>query len=419
MKVESQIISSTTTELRGVPLKQGQVLAAIVLRSSNANGEALLSLAGGQLSVQTRLPLQAGMALKLAVRDLGPPVILQPVTEGPTATGSKPGQEIQNRLLMLLFQRANQPAQGINILQSGTSAAMTASRMSTTFLPQTASSTSPTTNQTLIGQQANLAAGMLIAKNATLLLSALPAAVRTALPKLDVPPAPAIMASTLTKLVTTLSLPEQNVRPAGGGVAARDLKTQLKLAAQVIKSGLTTQSSPTQAPDARSTPASAHQSQVLNQLSEWVNRMDVSQLRTALQQVQGQPSWLIDVPVVVAEQPKRFQLTVSQEADAAAQAENTAGWQLDFAIDLPGLGPLHGSLHLKATDLAVRLYADEPDSRQQLNQSLDQLAAHLRLANLNPMELTVYPGPPPKAVLARLTPEPTRPDGPSQYSWRV
>ncbi|WP_322628749.1 flagellar hook-length control protein FliK [Halothiobacillus sp.] len=413
MKVESPIISSTTTELRGVPLKQGQVLAAIVLRSSNANGEALLSLAGGQLSVQTRLPLQAGMALKLAVRDLGPPVILQPVTEGPTSIGSKPTQDTQNRLLMLLFQRTNQPAQGSNILQSGTSAAMTASRMMTTSSPQTTTSA----GQTQTSQQANLTAGMVIAKNATLLLSALPAAVRTALPKLDVPPVPAIMASTLTKLVTTLSLPEQIMRPVGGQVAASDLKTQLKLAAQVIKSGLTTQSAP--ATDARSTPAPTHQSQVLSQLSEWVNRMDVSQLRTALQQVQGQPSWLIDVPVVVAEQPQRFRLTVSQEEEEVTQSGDAAGWQLDFSIDLPGLGPLHGSLHLKTTDLAVRLYADEPDSRQQLNQSLDQLAAHLRLANLNPMELTVYPGPPPNAVLARLTPEPTKPDGSSQYSWRV
>lgn len=412
MKVESPHLASTITELRGTPLKQGQVLAAIVLQSSNAKGEALLSLAGGQLSVQTRLPLQAGTALKLTVSELGPPLVLQLAQEGGTPAGAKPSQNLQTRLLALLFQRTN---------QSTAATAQTSTATPTTTSTTLAGTTTPPQTATAQAALANLVAGTAVATVATvtkapaLLLSALPAAVRAALPRLDAPPLPAIMATTLTKLVATLSLPEQVARPGGRDTSAVDLKTQLKVAAQAIKSGLNTPSS-AQTGDARS---ATHTTQVLNTLSDWVSRMDISQLRTALQQVQGQTSWLIDVPVVIAEQPRRLQLTVSQEDEATAQAGDSAGWQLDFALDLPQLGPLHGSLHLKTTDLTVRLYADEPDARHRLSQSLDQLATQLRRAELNPKELNVYPGPPPKTVLARLTPAPRQPGGPSQYSWRA
>lgn len=412
MKVDRPIPASTITELRGTPLKQGQVLAAIVLQSSNAKGEALLSLAGGQLSVQTRLPLQAGAALKLTVSDLGPPLVLQLAQTGGAPAGAKSSQDLQTRLLTLLFQRTNQP----------TTPTVPTSSTAPTAAPATslAGTTTPMQQQTTASPAAlaNLVAGSAVAKEPALLLSALPAAVRAALPQLDAPPLAAIMATTLTKLVATLSLPVQVARPGGRDTSAPDLKTQLKVAAQAIKSSLNTPTSAAPTGDARSA-APAHTAQVLNTLSDWVSRMDISQLRTALQQVQGQASWLIDVPVVIAEQPRRLQLTVSQEDEANAQAGDSAGWQLDFALDLPELGPLHGSLHLKTSDLTVRLYADEPEARQRLNQSLDQLATQLRRAELNPKELNVYPGPPPKAVLARLTPAPQRPEGPSQYSWRA
>lgn len=437
MKVESPIISSTTTELRGVPLKQGQVLAAIVLRSSNAKGEALLSLAGGQLPVQTRLPLQAGTTLKLSVRELGPPVLMQPLPEDTGTAGSKSGQTIQTRLLTLLFQRTSQQTA---TSQSGTSSisnqgvaprvatyaaatstpAATMTQLSTALSAPATGSASPQSqlqSNTITTLTAVLMGGAMV-KSPTLPLSALPAAVRMALPQLDAPPAPAIIATALAKLVTTYSLPVPGERLVNRDTTTtNDLKTQLKLAAQAIKSSLSTQSTPIQMPDARSAPA--QQSHVLGTLTDWLNHMDISQLRTALQQVQGQASWVIDVPVVIAEHPRRLQLAVTQEDEGPTENGGSGtGWQLDFALDLPQFGPLHGSLHLQTTDLTVRLYADEPDARQRLTASLDRLDEQLRRANLNP-QLSVYPGPPPAVVQARLSPEPRRPDDTSQHSWRV
>lgn len=418
MKVDSQNSTRISTELRGQPLRLGQVLAAIVLKSSNSTGEALLSLAGGQLTVQTRLPLQPGTALKLTVSNLGPPVILQPVADGSTPPGTKPGQDIQTRLLALLFQRTSQPTPGSSTASSTATNSLSGTKPGANPFSQTDILTGAPASQTPMTRSATLTSESISLKTTDLALGALPAAVRTALPQIDVPPIPAIMAGTLAKLVTAYSLPIANERTTPRDTTTNDLKTQLKLAAQAIKSGATMQATPTM--DAPTTPAQTTQSQVLSALSNWLNNMDISQLRTALQQVQGQANWIVDVPVVIAEHPRRLQLAVTQEDDTPTEnGGGGAGWQLDFALDLPSLGPLHGSLNLKSTDLTVRLYADEPDSRQQLNRSLDRLAGRLRQANLNPLELTVYPGPPPTAVQARLSPEPKRPDGPSQHSWRV
>lgn len=448
MKVDSQLIASTSTELRGLPLRQGQVLAAIVLRSDNAKGEALLSLAGGQLSVQTRLPLQAGSALQLNVRTLGPPLVLQPLPGAIGGTGpSTTGQNVQTQLLTMLFQRTSQMAAQYTSTSTasptatGTYSNLLSPSLATANFAQAPAATigqmtTTATTTALLQSGTGTALSGLVSGNAStrvpeLTLAALPTAVRMALPRLDVPPAPAVMATTLAKLVTTYSLPTLGDRQTARDVATGDLKTQLKLAAQAIKTSLNTTSAGTQTTDARpgtipsqQMPAQqvpTQQGHVLNTLNEWVNHLDISQLRTALQQVQGQASWIVDLPVVVAEQPRRLQLAVNQEEENDGAHDGTgsgSGWQLDFSLDLPELGPLHGSLHLQSADLTVRLYADAADARQRLSASLDRLDAQLRRAHLNP-QLSVYPGPPPAVVQARLSPEPGHPDDTTRHSWRV
>lgn len=444
MKVDSQLITSTSTELRGMPLRQGQVLAAIVLRSDNAKGEALLSLAGGQLSVQTRLSLQAGTALQLNVRALGPPLVLQPLPGTSGGTGPvTTGQTVQTQLLTMLFQRTSQmTAQNTSTgtvppTPAGTYSGQLSPSMATTNPAQTPGmttsgqmQTSTTTTAALLQSGSGTALSGLMsgntARGTNLTLAALPTAVRMALPQLDVPPAPAAMATTLAKLVTTYSLPTLGDRQTARDVSTGDLKTQLKLAAQAIKTSLNAPSTGTQTTEGRTAPmptppGPAQQAHVLNTLNDWVNNLDVSQLRTALQQVQGQASWIVDLPVVVAEQPRRLQLAVNQDEENDGAHDGTgsgSGWQLDFALDLPELGPLHGSLHLQSADLTVRLYADATEARQRLSASLDRLDAQLRRAHLNP-QLSVYPGPPPAVVQARLSPEPARPDDTTRHSWHV
>ena len=481
MKIDSTLIASTVTELRGQPLKTGQTLAAIVLQANQATGKAVLSLAGGQVTVNTQQPLTTGSAIQLTVRDVGPPVVLgltpSPAESMAARTSSQtPVQTLISLLMTKLSSGAMvsspkadfTPVQG---QQANTATNQSAS--STTSTPSTSTADS-TAGKTPVGTAPIATATQSIKLD-------LPLNVRMALPNLDpvlnavrtgqlsgsTNPMPSgkpvehALAQNLNQLITTNSLPT-SITHAPGDQVASDIKSQLKLAAQQLKlqaaldapstgkesaaasrgaqspapaqtttqatSQVSTQANAqtnTQASTSaalQSTPQTAHQaapqnSSIQSSLEQWISRLDVSQLRSAIQQIQGQPTWVVDVPMMVAEQPRRFQIAIQEQHQNANQpAEST--WQLDFAIELPELGPLHGSLSLQTTDLTVRMYADKPEARDQLNASLDQLAEHLRAASLTPKELSIYPGPPPKAVQERLNPEPSF-DGNTTFRYQV
>lgn len=477
MKIDSTLIASTVTELRGQPLRTGQTLAAIVLQANQATGKAVLSLAGGQVTVSTRQPLTTGSAIQLTVRDVGPPVVLgltPSPAEGTAARASSqtPVQTLISLLMTRLSSSAMVSAPKADVTPAPGQQASTTSQStpSTTNTPSTSSADS-TAGKVPVGTAPIATATQSIKLD-------LPLNVRMALPNLDpvltaartgqlsgsTHPMPSgkpvehTLAQNLNQLITTNSLPT-SITNVPADQAASDIKSQLKLAAQQLKLQATLESpvtgkepaaanrgaqppSPAQSTAQsttqttsqvsthvsaqanapinaqastsaalQSTPQTTHQavpqnSTIQSSLEQWISRLDVSQLRTAIQQIQGQPTWVVDVPMMVAEQPRRFQIAIQEQHQNANQpAEST--WQLDFAIELPELGPLHGSLSLQTTDLTVRMYADKPEARDQLNASLDQLAEHLRAASLTPKELSIYPGPPPKAVQERLNPEPS------------
>jgi len=156
--------------------------------------------------------------------------------------------------------------------------------------------------------------------------------------------------------------------------------------------------------------------QVQAQLLDTLNaRLDAGQLRTALHQVQGQGLWIMDMPVLHQDQLQRLQMAIREE-ESGTHTDSEYPWQVDIAIDLPGLGPLHASLHLRGDSLIdVRLYADGESARRELNQDMDRLETGLQRAGLEPGQLAIYPGPPPKAVQERLTPPPPA----STQTWRV
>lgn len=419
MKIDSTLIASTGTELRGLPLKTGQRLAAIVLQANQSTGKALLSLAGGQLTVTTRQPLATGSAIQLTVKAVGPPLVLG-LTPSPgenMATKSTLQTPVQT-LISLLMSR------------------LSASSSSSTLISMLKTDANPAQ-----GSQTNTISPAAAPQPLKL---DLPLSLRMALPNLDPvfnalragQPSPTLnpmqsgkpiteetLARSLTQLIVTNSLPVVP-RNASPDHRTSDIKSQLRLAAQQIKTqahleslgkhSVTTSKSVVSAP---STQTSTQATAIQSSLEQWISRLDVSQLRSAILQIQGQPTWVVDVPMMLAEQPRRVQIAI-QEQSQNTNPPTESTWQLDFAIELPSLGPLHGSLSLQSTDLTVRLYADNPEARIQLDASLDQLKEHLRAASLTPKELSIYPGPPPEAVQERLSPGPILDDH-GTFSCRV
>lgn len=433
MKIDSTLIANTATELRGLPLKTGQTLAAIVLQANQSTGKAVLSLAGGQLTVSTRQPLTTGSAIELTVKNLGPPLVLGLTPSlGENAAGTAPVQTPIQRLVVQLMTRLSASVNtdtASSWLKTDTNSTQSAH---TTTSPNSA--TMPSNNGTMAKPLVGTPAA-----NQHMTLD-LPLNVRRVLPSLDallgfsrtnqisanttqIPLGKVALEQTLarnlTQLITANSMP---VFPTNTSLdqATSDIKSQLKLAAQQLKMQANLEStSKANVPSGQNTPSasSAQNISLQSSLEQWMNRLDVSQLRSAILQIQGQPTWVVDVPMMLAEQTRRFQIAIQEQSpNSNPPAEST--WQVDFAIDLPELGPLHGSLSLQSTDLTVRIYADHAETRTQLDASLDQLADKLRAASLPPKELSIYPGPPPKAVQERLNPAPTL-DEHTTFRYRV
>lgn len=467
--------------LRALNLREGQRLAALVLRDAKPGGKALLSLAGSQISVTTRTRLHQGEALELTVHKTGKQIVLSRQTD----TGAAARTTLTRGLLNALnkaetaagHMMATRPDHGgATRPPSATGATSTAARPSSAAVSQ---ASAPHTTQPLAASAAGRVATPPSSLTATAARSATTSS-EAATPTNRMPPPaapPAGHAATGPTAAHAARLPPQllqlipqaeQLRTAAGVAqllarsglfaerhvvqAARsgapqplaaptagstpDLKLLLRQAAAQIlnanhaaapaKGGTTSGarpggmagSSPFGAPAAAGPAAHGSAGQAggstleatLNLLSA---RIDASQIKTALHQFQGQSLWLIDVPIRFDEDLRRLRMAIREE-DPATQGASS-GWQVDFEIAMPGLGPLHSSLYLTGDELDVRLYAEQAGTRQLLTGGMVQLEAGLRRSGVTPRHLAVYPGPPPKAVQQRLDPEPPQ----SGHAWRV
>lgn len=415
LSIQTTPTVTSTTELRGVPLKTGQVLSAIVLEADQRSGQALLSLAGGQVRVQTQQPLTAGSAIRLAVQEVGPPLRLSivPETTAAAPTPDAPNAALLNRLLGALAQRMS-PA------NPGTASPQHSPQSSTESSSAASNPTPPTANRTP-NAPIHLAGG-----NPTppVPVAALPTSLQRALLSLggsptanhfmaansptirDIPPLePAKLAQTLSELVRHNSLPpaaEPNATPNAAPLAASTVHTALHRAALELRQAIHLPADP--APTSHASPAAPATTTPTAAVAQWLNQLETSQLRSAIQQLSGQASWLLDLPVQLDDHAQRLQLAIHHEAPDEHTHADAAPWQLDFALDLPNLGAVHGSLRLQENRLSVRLYANQPAAETALRSELPRLDQHLREAQFAPDALAVYAGPPPAAVRDRFTP---------------
>ena len=127
-------------------------------------------------------------------------------------------------------------------------------------------------------------------------------------------------------------------------------------------------------------------------------------MRSAIQQLSGQPAWLLDMPINWQNEAQRLRLSIQPDSSHTPTQTEPAPWQLEFALELPQLGTLHGSLRLEDSAIRVRLYAEYPTAQTLLQNELARLDAQLRAADFTPQQLAVYAGSPPASARNRLTP---------------
>ncbi|MHA6692601.1 flagellar hook-length control protein FliK [Devosia sp. A449] len=105
--------------------------------------------------------------------------------------------------------------------------------------------------------------------------------------------------------------------------------------------------------------------------------------------------WSMDLPVLVGPQQTLMQIQIHRDQNNEGAEGGERGWQLRFALNLPGMGEVGAQVSLRAGATGVMLWATEPQTSAALEADLALLRDGLMAAGLNPSAVIVRHGAPP------------------------
>jgi flagellar hook-length control protein FliK len=120
--------------------------------------------------------------------------------------------------------------------------------------------------------------------------------------------------------------------------------------------------------------------------------------RIEIMQLEAHPSaspqaCMLEVPVRDGEGFDVLQVRIEQDAEAA-QAAAEPNWTLGFTLDPPGLGPVHGQIHLRGAQVNVDLWAQHDAGVAALEEQTSVLSRLLAGSGLQLGQLRVRQGTP-------------------------
>ena len=99
--------------------------------------------------------------------------------------------------------------------------------------------------------------------------------------------------------------------------------------------------------------------------------------RLEVAQLQATPGhWTVEIPIQDTEGADVLQLLLKQ------QQEGEQNWTLGFSLDLPSFGPIVGELQLRGLRLSIRLWAQQRQTVDRLEEQFDDLRARLDATGL-------------------------------------
>lgn len=126
-----------------------------------------------------------------------------------------------------------------------------------------------------------------------------------------------------------------------------------------------------------------------------ISRLVLHQALTVEQQLQGEPRWLLELPVRSDEGidiiPLQIQGPRHGKNDAASR-----GWNIELTLDLPRLGPLHIHVGLTGDHLSATLWSPEPETVAHIERHLAQLRERLA-GHIESVDLACHLGTPPSS----------------------
>lgn len=104
--------------------------------------------------------------------------------------------------------------------------------------------------------------------------------------------------------------------------------------------------------------------------------------------------WSMDLPVLAAGHQTHMQMQIHRDAPHDGQEGPERGWQVRFAINLPGLGEVGAQVSMRGIAAGVMLWASDDAVADALEADIGALRDQLSASGLNPGSLIVRHGAP-------------------------
>ena len=108
------------------------------------------------------------------------------------------------------------------------------------------------------------------------------------------------------------------------------------------------------------------------------------------------PRWNFEVPFATPQGTAVAQFEIARDGRHAPAEGVKASWRARFSLDVEPIGPVHAQIALTGARAAVTLWAERPDTSAKLRDNASGLAEALRQAELEPGDVLVRAGTPPR-----------------------
>lgn len=109
------------------------------------------------------------------------------------------------------------------------------------------------------------------------------------------------------------------------------------------------------------------------------------------------PRWNFEIPFATPQGTAVAQFEISRDGAGNEVAAASRVWRARFSLDVEPSGPVHALVSLSGGRTSVRMWAERPATATQLRINAPQLSHALREAALEPGEIVIGEGSPPKA----------------------
>jgi hypothetical protein len=113
------------------------------------------------------------------------------------------------------------------------------------------------------------------------------------------------------------------------------------------------------------------------------------------------PRWNFEIPFVTPQGTAMAQFEISRDGGGEETEAAKRVWRARFSLDVEPAGPVHALVSLTGDKTSVRMWAERPATAAQLRAGAAQLSQALSEAELQPGDIVIRDGTPPRSAPAR------------------